>query len=353
VGVVAVAFAIFQPFLLPLLWGAVLVIVTYHPYVRLRGLLGNRPRLAALVMTVLVMLLILGPFLGLALHFFEDAVALVADLQSESLNERMARVMENPFVKDAIGWAEAVTNKKINEEEVLARAVTLIGRPVISAAGNLVGIVLHLLAGLAFISLSTYYFYRDGPAAVRALRELLPMSEEDRDTILGHVHGAIVAAVRGGLVTAVAQGLLGLIILFILGFKQYVLWAAVMALASLIPLVGTAIVWVPMAGLLALDGEVAKGLVLAGYGMVVIGMADNLLRPLLVGRHMEAHPLVLFFGILGGISMFGFVGIILGPVLVALLGVTSRLFRREFGHPHGTPADPGAPAAPAAPPATP
>jgi len=342
VGLVFLAVAIFRQFLLALLWGAVLAIVTYRSYEQLCRILGGRRTVAAFVMTIMVMIVILGPFLLLTLHFYEDAVFMLDDLRSGAFRERLANVMNHPLVVRAIGWAEDVTGNPIDPdvivEELRAKIDEWTGSmqgkevvvPLGKAVGDVLGFMFRLLATMFFIVLSVFYFYRDGPAAARMLRELIPMSAQDRDTILGDIKGAINAAVRGGLVTAIAQGFLGFVILFILGFDRPVLWASVMALASLIPLIGTAAVWLPLAGLLAIDGEAAKALVLVGYGVVVIGMADNLLRPLLVGQHMEAHPLLLFFGILGGIAMFGFVGIILGPVVIAFLNVTTKLFRREF-----------------------
>jgi predicted PurR-regulated permease PerM len=187
-----------------------------------------------------------------------------------------------------------------------------------------------LLAGIFFVTLAIFYFYRDGPKVVKVMRELIPLSEADRDTVFGDIHGAIIAAVRGGLVTALLQGVLGFIIYFILGLEQPVLAAAITALASFIPLVGTALIWIPIALWFVINGETGKALILASYGVVVIASSDNLLRPILVGQHMEAHPLLLFFGILGGIATFGFAGIVLGPVAVAFINVTAKLLRREF-----------------------
>ena len=102
---------------------------------------------------------------------------------------------------------------------------------------------------------------------------------------------------------------------------------------ALVPLVGTGLVWVPVAVVLAVQGQTNDAIVLVVYSVVVIGSADNFLRPLLVGQHMTAHPLILFFGTVGGILHFGFAGIVIGPVVVALMNVTARLFRREFNPP--------------------
>jgi len=339
VGLVCLAFALFSPFLLALLWAAVLAVVSYDAYALLARVLRGHRRTAAAMMTLLVLLLIIGPFVALLLFVVEDVVALAEDLKAESFRPRVAAVMDQPLVRKALATIKDFVGKEISGEEVATYAEKLLG-PALDALTDVVQFLFHLLAGIFFVTLSIFFFYRDGPAVARALRELIPMSDADRDAIIGDIQGAINAAVRGGLVTALVQGVLGFIILFILGIEKPVLLACAMALASLIPLVGTAVIWGPIAMWLAIDGEIMKALILVGYGVLVIGMADNFLRPLLVGRHMEAHPLLLFFGTLGGIALFGFAGIVLGPVVVALLNVTVRLFRREFARSATPPASP-------------
>jgi predicted PurR-regulated permease PerM len=336
VGLVCLAFALFSPFLLALLWAAVLAVVCYDAYAQLVRLLRGHRRTAAAIMTTLVLLLIIGPFVALILLVVEDVVELAEDLKPENLKPRVQSVMEQPLVKRAVAWIHDFVGKDISKEDVAGFAEKLL-MPAVGAVSDVVQFLFRLLAGIFFVTLSIFFFFRDGPAAARAIRELIPMSDADRDAIIGDIQGAINAAVRGGLVTALVQGVLGFIILFILGIQKPVLLACAMALASLIPLVGTAVVWGPIAIWLAIDGQIVKALILVGYGVLVIGMADNFLRPLLVGRHMEAHPLLLFFGTLGGIALFGFAGIVLGPVVVALLNVTVRLFRREFARSATTP----------------
>jgi len=333
VGLVVLSFLIFEPFLLALLWAAVLAMVSYRPYEWLCGRLGGRRRAAALLMTVLVLLLILGPFLTFSLYFFEDAVNLANDLRPAVLESRIESIMTHPLVKQILTSARDLTGAELTHGDIANFLTQHALGPLVLRLGQAMEFLFHLLAAIVFIALSIFYFYKDGRQAVRVVRELIPMSDPDRDAILGDIHSAVVAAVRGGLVTAVVQGFLGLIILFILGISNPVLWACIMALASLIPLVGTAIVWVPMGLLLILDGEIGAAIALFAYGVLVIAMADNLLRPILVGQHMQAHPLLLFFGIIGGIALFGFAGVILGPVVVAFLAVTTRLFRREFALP--------------------
>jgi predicted PurR-regulated permease PerM len=179
--------------------------------------------------------------------------------------------------------------------------------------------------------LALFFFYKDGPGVMKAIRELMPMQDKERDEIIGDVDGAIQASVRGGFLVALVQAFLGFVILLILGRPSPVLGAAFMGIASFIPLVGTAIVWGPLALYLAfIEGSHGKATLLAGYSLVVIGGADNIVRPIFLGRHMAAHPLMLLFGVLGGLSLFGFAGIVLGPIAVAFLNAAARILRRRF-----------------------
>jgi predicted PurR-regulated permease PerM len=339
VAVIFLAFALFKPFLLSILWAGALAIVSYRPYRALCALLKGRDTIAAALMTVCVIVLILGPFCALAVYFFEDAVGLTEDLKPANLKVSLKPYLDVPVVRKTITWMQDEPDVEDALKSISKTAISWLG----GFAGSALGFLMNLAAGLAFVTLSLYFFYKDGPALVVALRELVPMSEDDRDTIFGDIAGAVIAAVRGGLMVALVQGALGYVILFILNVDNPVLWSAVMALCSLIPLVGTALVWAPIAGMFAIEGDIMRAVVLVGYGVVIIAMADNLLRPMLVGKHMEANPLLLFFGTLGGITLFGFSGIILGPVSVALLNVTVRLFRREFrGQPEHPDAEPAA-----------
>jgi predicted PurR-regulated permease PerM len=245
---------------------------------------------------------------------------------------RLAHVMEYPLMTKVQEWVKAHLHAELTGENIMAALRRVV--PVLEGARDAVLFVFSLLSGGLMMLLSLFFFYRDGKAFVTGLRELIPMADDERGEILADIHGAINASVRGGLLVGLVQGTLGLLILIILGVSRPALAAAAIALASFIPLVGTAVIWVPIALYLGfLGGEPVKAIVLAAYGAIVIGGADNLLRPILLGRHMESHPLLLFFGVLGGIMLFGFAGIVLGPIAVAFLNVSARLLRRHFAMP--------------------
>jgi len=327
VALVYLAFRLFEPFLLSILWAAVIAAVSYSAHARLAARLGGRNTVAAFVMTLLVFVLVVAPFVVLTLVLVGDAVAYV---DSGALGDGLRHVMESSLAVKARAWMEHRLHEPVMAEKIVAFAREKVMSLAAGALGA-IALVFDLFSGVVLMLLSLFFFYRDGPAMMRVVRELIPMADADRNEILEDVNGAIQASVRGGLLVALVQGILGFVILLVLGIPRPALGAAAMALASFIPLVGTTIVWLPIALYLGfVAGVPAKAFVLAGYGAIVIGGADNLVRPIFLGRHMEAHPLMLFLGVLGGIVLFGFAGIVLGPIVVACLTVSSRLLRRRF-----------------------
>jgi len=334
-ALLALTVAVFQPFLVALLWAAVIVTATDRWHRVVLRWVGNRRGAAAALMTVLVLLLIITPFAFIAAKFVGEAHEFVVDGIPEiekTLHERLQD--PDSWLTRSKAWAEQTLRTPISFEfapEFFEEWFTgTRGSAALGVARGVLAGLFTTLASVFFLVLSLFYLYRDGPLAVHVARELIPLQPRDRELVLGELRDAVNAAVRGGLVTAIVQGTLGGIILAVLGIDGAIFWGSVMALASLIPMVGTALVWGPIAVFLVWQGSPWKATILVGYGVLVIGTADNLLRPILVGQHMKAHSLLLFFGIIGSILLFGFKGIVLGPIVVACITATTTLFRREF-----------------------
>jgi predicted PurR-regulated permease PerM len=332
VALVYLAFRLFQPFLLSILWAAVFAAVTHRGYERLVARFGGRANLAAFVMTFLVFGLVVAPFVLLLVVVVGDAVTWVD-------SGGLTNLLKDAMATAPAVWARDQIEQRLDEPDVAEKFVALARERVMAIAQGILGTIAAiggLLWGVVLMLLTLFFFYRDGPNIMRAFREMIPMADEERSEIVADVNGAIQAAVRGGLLVALVQGTLGFVILLILGIDRPALAAAAMALVSFIPLVGTMLVWAPIALYLWLvEGSVAKALVLTGYSLIIIGGSDNVVRPIFLGRHMEAHPLLLFLGVVGGIALFGFAGIVLGPITVAFLNVAARLLRRRFAAPTG------------------
>jgi predicted PurR-regulated permease PerM len=146
--------------------------------------------------------------------------------------------------------------------------------------------------------------------------------------MLTETRDLIVASVGAGVVVAAAQGAIGGLAFWAVGMASPIFWSVVMALASLIPLVGAVIVWLPVALWFLLSGDITQGLVLVAVGVLGIGLADNILRPMLLAGRSSVNGLVVFFGLLGGVAAFGFIGLVLGPIVLVVTGRLLRMFAR-------------------------
>jgi predicted PurR-regulated permease PerM len=169
-----------------------------------------------------------------------------------------------------------------------------------------------------FVIFTMYYFFRDGENISRTVRDTLPLERAQADSIMTRTREVIDASVYGVITIAAIQGTLGGLAFWILGMRSAIIWAVVMTFLSMVPMLGAFIVWVPAAIYLALSGHYVKALMLAAWGTLVIGMIDNFLRPKLVGSRTRLHELLIFFSVLGGLNVFGVLGVVLGPVVMAL-----------------------------------
>jgi predicted PurR-regulated permease PerM len=177
-----------------------------------------------------------------------------------------------------------------------------------------------------------FYFFRDGERIRQATYDMVPLERVQWQDIISRTRDVVGATVYGVLAIAAIQGTLGTFIFWILGLPSPLLWGVVMFFLSMIPMAGAFLVWAPAALYLALTGSITQAIVLVVWGVLVIGGIDNILSPRLVGRRASLHVLVIFFAVLGGLQVFGVLGLILGPVVVAMTLALIEMVRQS-GHP--------------------
>lgn len=180
------------------------------------------------------------------------------------------------------------------------------------------GNVLSTIVKTFFVVITMYYLFRDGDEIVKALPAALPFSTDQSEALLARINQVISASVYGVVTIALLQGLLGGLAFWILGVPSPILWAAVMAFICMIPVAGSFLVWLPAALYLMVTGHLTKGILLIIWGALVISTIDNFLRPKLIKNQTKLHELFVFFSVLGGMSVFGLLGIVLGPVVLAI-----------------------------------
>jgi predicted PurR-regulated permease PerM len=311
-GVALLAYLLYlvvEPFLVPLGWACVLAVVIYPLFARLSIRIG--PVWAATLSTLAATVVLIAPAVALTNAFAREMVdlahriqAAIADGQSSSLESMLrnftARV---PFASriDILSFTP----------DVLQRAGTFL----MSRSGAILSNVATFFLDLALALFATFFLLRDADAIMRAVRRLLPMSSETREAFITRTADLIAAGVTSSVIVAGLQGLLGGIAFALVGLSAPVFWGVVMGFMCLLPF-GAAIIWLPAALLLMAMGSVTRGLVLIGLGVGVVSMVDNVVRPLLLSGRVQMNGLVILISLLGGLNVFGLLGIVLGPLVV-------------------------------------
>ena len=196
----------------------------------------------------------------------------------------------------------------------LCRASQYVATQALNIAQNTFDFIVSLFIMLYLL----FFLLRDGEALARRIRNAIPLRADQQRNLAERFSTVIRATVKGNLVVALVQGALGALIFWLLGVGAPVLWGTLMAPLSLLPAVGAAVVWLPVAIYFLATGEVAKGVVLIAFGVLVIGLVDNILRPILVGKDTRMPDYVVLISTLGGIAVFGLNGFVIGPVIAAM-----------------------------------
>jgi predicted PurR-regulated permease PerM len=304
-----------QPFLSVILWATVLVILFHPVHRRLLQRVG-RPWLAALISCVLVILIILVPVALITLAVVNELSNAVDTLQ------QAANYLLDPNSRGTgpilTFLSQYIDINHLRSEEFLVERIRGVSGQLAGRTLGFIGGIVGAIVQTFFVIFTMYYFFRDGDNISRTVRDSLPLERNQADSIMKRTREVIDASVYGVITIAIIQGTLGGLAFWALGLRSAIIWAVVMTFLSMVPMLGAFIVWVPAAIYLALTGHYVKALMLAAWGTLVIGMIDNFLRPKLVGSRTRLHELLIFFSVLGGLNVFGVLGVVLGPVVLAI-----------------------------------
>jgi predicted PurR-regulated permease PerM len=331
------SWVVIAPFFSVLAWAVVMTVLFFPVHRRIERWL-RRPGLAAAVSTLLVILTVLLPTALVA-------TATVAEIRS--MASGMPTTVEgwvdpaNPRWGGVVRTVERfVSLEPLRNPEFIRASAGDWGLGVASGSLRLVGGAASVLVQMALIVFTMFFLFKDARLVRTSYYHLLPIENQRLESMLVRIRDVINASVYGTLLLAIIQGALGGAAFFVLGLPSPFLWGTVMTLASIIPMLGAFVVWVPAAIFLASTGHLWQAAGLTIWGSVVIGLADNVLRPMLVGSRTRMHELLVLFGVLGGINIFGLLGIVMGPVIFAItLTLIDEL--RDVGVPDGSSAEGG------------
>jgi len=330
-GLITLAFlTILQPFWSAIFWACVMTLLFFPLQRRLRNRLNGRESVAALLTLLAGLILVVIPVTVIAFAFVAEGAQLYELIESQEINpeqfiERIGSAV--PVIPDVLQRLEIdVSSLRSYLSDSAIALSRLLSQEALSFGRNTVSFTV----GLVLMLYLSFFLLRDGDKMMGWLGSAVPLENERRQMLFRKFTEVVRATVKGNLVVALVQGALGGLIFWILGITAPVLWAVVMAFLSLVPAVGAALVWVPVAIYLFATGDILQGSILVAYGAVIIGLADNVLRPILVGRDTKLPDYVVLFSTLGGISLLGINGFVIGPLIAALFISFWTTFSQDF-----------------------
>lgn len=318
-----VLFRIFEPFFGPIVWAFLIAFLLFPLNRRLRRLVGGRAGVAAILLTLGVTLGIVLPVIVGTVAFAGQATDLAQSL-SEWANRYQISGVQDILNLPLLGAPMAFLEKNfaldaariqawgVQAAQAAIQFLLMHGRQVLLGA-------LGFFGNLVLMLFVLFFFFRDGDAMAARVKSLIPLEASRKKRLDGRLQDVTRAVVFGTVVTALVQGALMGVGFWVTGIPSPLVFGTVAAIASFIPFVGTGLVWVPAVLYLWAQGVLWKTIFLAVWSAVVVGSADNFLKPLLVSGKAKMSTLTVFFGVLGGLAAFGMIGLFLGPVILALV----------------------------------
>lgn len=323
-------YQIINPFLYPIAWAVVFSIVFYPVYIFL--LKHLRFKVIASILTLLIIILIImGPFTYLSFILVDEIGNFVENANKGSLDS-IRNIFSNPHISNIVNKVQSYIGiEGINIGDMIMENIKKIGRDVIGRLSGGISNLAGMLIDFIFMLFAVFFFLKDGPDFLSRIRNYLPFNEEDKNRLISKVKDMVISTVFGGVVVAIVQGVIGGFAFYFLGIKSPVLWGASIAVMSFLPLLGTFSIWGPMTGYLFIQGNYTKGIILLLIGFLGISMVDNILKPIIISGRTKMPTLAVFFSVLGGIKLFGFIGFIMGPLVLALFVSVFEIFRQIEG----------------------
>lgn len=328
--VTAIFLAMIRQFLMPILLAGIFSSLAHPIYRQFERWFGGRRALASIVTLLLIVTGILLPLGGLLGMVTAQAIE-VGQSVTPWIKEQVSRPGAFSELLASVPFYDRI---QLHEKAILEKAgetVGMLSSFLINRLSSATVMTINFLFMMFILLYSMFFFLMDGHKLLEKVLFYLPLEETDERRLLDKFTSVTRATLKGTIVIGILQGGLAGLAFAVVGIKGAVFWGAIMAVLSIVPGIGTALVWVPAAIVLAAGGHLIKAAGLATFCAVVVGSVDNFVRPLLVGRDTQMHELLILLGTLGGILMFGVVGFIIGPIIAALFTAIWEIYGVVFG----------------------
>jgi predicted PurR-regulated permease PerM len=325
-------YKIMAMFLIPIFWGGILCIVFFPLYRKMRKRIKSH-NLAAFAILVLIFFIIIGPAIYLLLSLVGEAsdafVWIDNAYQSGQLKAYVTKIMPfiNTIQSKLMSYPELAS---LDFESIIKNIFSTVTAAIGTKATAVIANIPKTVFQFFLTMFAMFFFFRDGETLMQLLRRLTPLTPEQSGTTYAYLKEVIEGTMYGGVVMALIQGTLGGLLFAVMGITSPVFWGAVMGFLSFLPVLGPFIIYIPAGVILILAGSPIKGIITLVFGILVISQIDNFVRPLLFRGKTKMHTMLMFFSIMGGMALFGLVGIVLGPFIAAVFMSILKIFETKL-----------------------
>ena len=330
-------YEIMRPFFNAIGWSVVLSIVFYPLYASVFRYVKIKS-VASVITVMLIVILIIGPISYLTFMLINE-VQVVAQKINQNGFGFVHNVIDQVSSSSLFRAIRSYTGvRDFMSEQALGDGIRKMGNGMLQFFSLRITNIISSAIDFIFVVFAVFFLLRDGPGFLSKTRDYMPFSEGQKNALALQIKDTIVSTVYGGVVIAIIQGVLGGFAFYIVGIESPVLWGVAMSIMSFVPLVGTFAVWGPTSVYLVVEGRFMEGVGLFLFGVLVISMVDNILKPLIIGSRTKMHTLIILFSVLGGIKLFGMIGLIMGPLITAVFVSVIEIIRSiEGARADGTP----------------
>ena len=326
-------YLLLTPYLNSIALGFIVSLLFLPVHNRIHAFMPSSPNLAAILSCLLLTFIVLIPLLLVAIALIDQGMQFSGNAYTWLTQGGAKELINHQWVHHTFQVIDKwLPFDAIKPEELLQRAastITNFSSHLVSASTKILGDITGVIVDFTLMLFVLFFFLRDNDKIHTTMRHVVPLSRSQEDQIFNEVEQVAKSAVLGSFLTAIAQGFAGGIAMSFAGFSG-LFWGSIMGFASFIPFVGTALIWVPASIYLALTGDWHWAGFLMIWGIFIVGSIDNFLRPLLMQGNSGMNTLLLFFSLLGGLQLFGLIGLIYGPIIFAVTIVLFRLYESEF-----------------------
>jgi predicted PurR-regulated permease PerM len=319
------------PFSAALIWAIIITLALYPLHQRVLRLLKGRPGIAAGIMTLITLLAVIGPAVAVLVVFSGQAMDLYQSasqgIQSGKFLELWNRISTS--LTENLRTLPLLSG--IDVTGLMMKGLGEISTGLAGQIGTLLNKTLVLVIDLGVMLIALFFFFRDGESYYHSTMDMLPFSPELKQSISRKVHTTFTAVINGVFLIALLQGIMTGIGFALFDIPFSVFWGLIAAVLAVLPIGGAALVWVPGVLFLFFTGSKVSGVLFFVWGLILVSLPDNFLRPLLIGKKAKLPTFFLFIGILGGLNVYGLLGILFGPLVVTLLYAFVQIYRAEYG----------------------